>query len=150
MLEGLQNEINNHPDLVTASKEIVMQKLNADGSAMVETNDVIPVSENPIRLSKAFLLTTYLDKSQRTALRNMLTSAEQPEAGEDLQDFATIYHSDDVFFVNHPTFRSMIDDLATPLLLSTDIVTAIKRLGERKISRAEELFGRKITAEDFE
>ena len=150
MLTGLQNEINNHSDLITASKEIVMQKLNADGSALVEAWAVIDFFETPIRLSKNTVKSTFLNMEQRKILREMVASADAPEASDEIKDFADLYIGDDVFFVNHPMFRSLVDMLAGPLSLSDYAVVELKRLGERKISRAEELFGRKITAEDFE
>jgi hypothetical protein len=55
-----------------------------------------------------------------------------------------------VFWVNDPTFRGLIDNLVSGGLIASDAGAAVKRLGERQISRAEELFGRKIGEGDFE
>jgi hypothetical protein len=60
-----------------------------------------------------------------------------------------LYDADVEFWVNDLTFRAMIDMLAGQLSISTEIVTAIKRLGERKISMSEELIGRKVTVNEI-
>ena len=150
MLTGLQDEITSRTDLATASKERIMQLLNEDGSALSDTWAPIDVFVNPIRISKNTVKATYLTMEQRKNLRDMLASADTIDASDALKDFADLYKGDDVFFVNHPTFRSMLDTLGVALSIDPAVITEIKRLGERKISRAEELFTRKITMEDFE
>lgn len=143
MLAGLQNEIDLHPDLTGAAPRIVMQKLNADGSAQLETWEKVPLEDRKIKLSKLTLL-TYLTPEQRTGIRAMLEGTSDAE-----KDFAMLYNSDNEFWVNDSTFRAMVDMLGTTLPLPAETVTTIKRLGERSISRAEELFGRKLTEGDF-
>jgi hypothetical protein len=144
MLTGLQEEITSRVDLATASKERILQLLNEDGSALTETWQLIPIAEQTIKLSKLALLTR-LTKAQRAGIRAMLEGTS-----EDEKDFQMLYNSDDEFWVNDLTFRETLDTLAVILSIDAGVVTAIKRLGERKISRAEELFNRKITMEDFE
>lgn len=144
MLSGLQEEILLHPELAGASKEIVINTLNADGTANIETWETIPHTEQKITISKAALL-THVTQSERKNMRALMSSGT--DAGEDLK---MLYEADDVFWVNDPTFIGMIDSLAQAGIISVDAAYEIKRLGERSISRAEELFGRSITAEDFE
>lgn len=144
MLEGLQDEIAAHPEFTGASRQIIMDALNKDGSAQTETWERVPLEDQKITISKATLL-TYLNADQRKGLRQIMASGT--DAGDDLK---MLYEADDVFWVNDLTFRGMIDSLGTAISLPAETVTAIKRLGERAISRAEELFGRKIVEGDFE
>lgn len=144
MLQGLQEEIDKHPELTGASKEIIISTLNTDGTAEVEAWDIIPLDSQKISISKLKLL-TYLTAEQRQGLRTMLAGISEVE-----QDLAMLYNSDDTFWINDPFFRGMLRNIATALSMDEGIVTEIKRLGERKISRAEELFGRKIQEGDFE
>lgn len=144
MLTGLNEEITRRVDLATASKEQIMKLLNEDGSALTETWAVIPLTEQKIKLSKLALL-TYLTPAQRAGIRAMLAGTSDAE-----QDFKMLYEADIEFWVNDLTFRYMLDTLGAALSIDAGVITAIKRLGERKISRAEELFERKITVEDFE
>lgn len=144
MLNGLQEEIGLHPELTCASKEIVINTLNADGTANIETYVTIPHIERKITISKAALL-THITQAERKNMRALIASCT--DAGEDLK---MLYEADDVFWVNDPTFIGMIDSLSQGGIISVDAASEIKRLGERSISRAEELFGRKITMEDFE
>ena len=144
MLTGLQEEITSRVDLATASKERIMQLLNADGSALTETWAVIPIADQKIKLSKLALL-TYLTPTQRAGIRAMLAGTSDAE-----QDFKMLYEADVEFWVNDLTFRYMLDTLGAALSIDAGVVTAIKRLGERKISKAEELFNRLITVVDFE
>jgi hypothetical protein len=144
MLTGLQQEIDNCPELTGASKEIIINTLNADGSAQTEMWIVIPIAEQKIKLSKLAVL-TYLSPAQRAGIRAMLA-----DTSDAAQDFKMLYEADNEFWINDLTFRSMLDTLGAVLSIDASVITEIKRLGERKISRAEELFGRKITTEDFE
>lgn len=144
MLNGLQEEIALHKELTGAAKEIVINILNADGTANIETWKTIPHTEQKITISKAALL-TYVTQAERKNMRALMASGT--DAGEDLK---MLYEADDVFWVNDPTFIGMINSLSLAGIISVDAASAIKRLGERGMSRAEELFGRKITVEDFE
>lgn len=144
MLTGLQAEIDARPELNGASKNIIMSALNTDGSAQTEAWEAIPLEDQKITISRLALL-TYLSAEQRAGIRSMLA-----DTSDAAQDFKMLYEADNVYWVNSPTFRGMIDTLGVALSLPTETVTAIKRLGERSISRAEELFGRKITEGDFE
>lgn len=145
MLDGLQAEIDARPKLAGASKTIIMAELNAEGSADSEAWEAIPIDEQKITISRLALL-TMLDGTQRAGIRTILANPDDAYQ----EDFKMLYEADDVYWVNSDAFRSMIDYLGQVLSLSAGKVTEIKRLGERSISRSEELFGRKITAEDFE
>ena len=138
----LQSEIVGTPELTGASKEIIMSHLNRDGSALTETWTRIPLEDQKIKLSRLALL-TYLTAEQRAGLREMMAS----EAGADL---AMLYNADNEYWINDLTFRGMLDALGSALGIDAGVIDAIKRLGERQISRAEELFGRKLVIGDFE
>lgn len=144
MLTGLSDELVNHPELGTASNAKILEALNAPGSASTEVWTAISLDEQKVTLSKATLL-TYLSAAQRKALRELMGSGT--DAGEDLK---MLYDADNVFWVNSPTFRGLMDSLAAGSVITTEIADAVKRLGERLQSRAEELWGRKLTMEDFE
>jgi hypothetical protein len=144
MLNGLQTEIDAHPELTGASREIIMRVLNQDGSAQTETWEVKPLSDGKITISKAALL-TYLTATERKALRQLMASGT-----DDGDDLKMLYEADDVFWVNDPTFRGLIESLTAGGMIGVDAANAVKRLGERQISRAEEVFGRKIGEGDFE
>ena len=144
MLEGLQTEIDAHQEFIGAEKRIIVDALNKDGSALAEAWAVIPITEQKIKLSKLAVL-TYLTPTQRAGIRAML--ADNSDAA---QDFKMLYEADNEFWINDATFRYMLDTLGVALSIDPTVITEIKRLGERKISRAEELFGRLITEGDFE
>ena len=144
MLTGLQNEIENRQDLLTASRDEIIRALNADGTALVKTCELIPLTEQKIKLSKLSLL-TYLTPEQRYGLRAMLNNPSDAA-----QDFKMLYEADNEFWVNDNTFQAMMDMLGAALSISPDVVAEIKQKGGRIISRAEELFSKKISAIDFE
>lgn len=144
MLDGLQAEIDSRPDLANGSKDYVISALNEDGSALTETYVTIPLEEQKIKISRLKLL-TYLTGTQRAGLRAMLEGTSHEE-----KDMAMLFYADDEYWINDPFFLVMLDTLASALSIDPTIVAEIKRLGERKISRAEELFSRKITEGDFE
>lgn len=124
----------------TASPEVIVSALNADGGALVETFVTIPVETQHVNIHKAVLLSA-MTAQERAALRAVLAADE---------DFRMLYEAADEFTINHPTTIAMIDSLVSSIGLRQDAATAILRLGQRKLSRAEELIGRKITIEDVE
>jgi len=143
MLNGLQEEIAIHPEFVGASREIIINALNADGTSIADTWVTMPLESRKIAISKLKLL-TYLTGEQRKGLRVMLAGTSDAE-----KDLAMLYNSDDTFWINDPFFLEMLTGIYTALAMDDSVFAEIKRLGERKISRAEELFGRLITEGDF-
>lgn len=140
MLEGLQDEINNWPNLVGASQKIIMATLNAPGSALI---DDWVISPGPVLKSLNDIYTHYVSDE---TLGNLLTLLSQ-EGNEVLAlrlDKAT--HID-------LTASFVLNMFAT--LLAAGVCTqaeydAILRLGQVQKSRAQELFGRQLTLGDFE
>lgn len=136
MLAGLQTEIDKHPDLAGASARIVMEKLNHPGSASTEE---LVKNENSRRLPKANLL-AMLDNGNIQKLIDFMET--QPV-------MKLLFDSASSFDPSHSKFVEMISTLEGASIISADEKTAILRIGERLKSRAEELFGRNITMEDF-
>lgn len=145
MLEGLQDEIDSRPNDFTGSgNKFIMEKLNADGSAQTETWQTVPESEEIRHISRGLLL-TYLTAAQRKGLRDLMASGT-----DDGEDVKMLYEADNIYRANNAAFIGLIDALAVALSIDDAVVAEIKKHGQRSISRAEELFGRKITMEDFE
>lgn len=140
MLNGLKTEINSRPELAGASHEIIMAALNTPGTA---ENEVWITSPTPILKSINEIYTYYISDS---TLAKLIIYLQQPENAVMALRLEKATHL----------------DLATPLvinmfgiLLANGVCTqaehdALIRLGQIKKSRAEELFGRKLTLEDFE
>ena len=84
-----------------------------------------------------------------TTSASAVISWMRAEADNNALAFHEFYTSHDQFKTSDPVFRSMVTLLNSINKITTDEKTALLRLGERKQSRAEELFGRKITIEDF-
>lgn len=142
MLEGLQIEINAHLELTGASKEIIINALNADGTAQTETwvvrNDILKVPKGDI-----------LALMNASSIANVIRWM-RAEADDNALAFHTLYDSHDQFIVTNSVFRSFITLLHSIGKITETEKTAILRLGERKISRAEELWGRMLVEGDFE
>ena len=141
MLDGLQEEINAHSEFEGWSRRLIKEALNKDDTAQVETwevnNDIIKIPKGDmmamISLSNLAVVLTWMKaEGDATALV-----------------FHEFYKAHDQFKVNDPMFRQLISGLESGGMISDEEKTSILRLGERKISRAEELFGRKLTMEDF-
>lgn len=126
-----------------AGNDVIARELNKDGTAKVETWATVPVVEERIKMHKAVLLVA-LSAAERKALRGLL-EAGASKLSDEAADFKMLYESTDTFDVNDPVFIAMLDGLQASLGVKADTVLAIKRQGQRKISRAEELIGRKIT-----
>lgn len=139
MLEGLQDEINNWPALIGASQKIIMATLNAPGSAQVEEWITSP---SAVLKSLNEIYTYYISDETLGRLINYL---QQPENAVMALRLEKATHLD------------LATDLVITMLgqlLSDEICTqaeygALIRIGQVKRSRSEELFGRKLTLEDF-
>jgi len=142
MLSGLQEEIALHTEFTGASKDIIVNALNADGTAQTETWIVM---DDVLKIPKGDIL-ALLSFASQVALYDWM-KAESNEA----KGFSLFYNSHDQFKVNDPVFRGTISLLNNPLSIITESERdAILRLGERKISRSEEIWNRLLTVEDFE
>jgi hypothetical protein len=143
MLSGLQEEIDRHPELTGAASNIIMDRLNRDGTASVET---WVVSSEPCKVPKGDIMAAIaLSGNLANVIRWM-----RAEADDLALMFHTFFDAHEEFKTSDPVFRHLISGLQASSLISTFERDTILKLGERKISRAEELFGRKITMEDFE
>lgn len=121
-----------------AGSDIIYRELNKDGSASIETWVTIPVEVQHVNIHKAVLLAA-MTPAERAGLRMALSADE---------DFRMLYEAADEFTINHPTTIAMINGLVTGIGLRQEAAGGIIRLGQRLKSRAEELIGRKITADE--
>lgn len=142
MLSGLQEEINNHTELQTASKDIIINALNADGTAQTETWSVM---SETVKIPKGDMLALMSATSIANVVKWM-----RAEADDNALAFHELYLSHDQFTVTNTVFRLFINLLASLEKITESERDAIMRLGERKISRAEELWNKKIEQGDFE
>jgi len=141
MLTGLQEEIDKYPELIGASKKVIMNKLNTE-PGQVET---WIAQEGALKVPKGDIIALTSPASQAKLFDWM--RAESDEA----KGFSLLYYAHSQFKVSDPVFRGTIQLLCDPLGIMTEAERdAILRLGERLQTRSEELFGRKITEEDFE
>ena len=138
MLSGLQDEINLHPELTGACKEIIINTLNEPGSAVIETQQRNP---EPVMISKNELYTHQISDATFRRLIDYLETDKY---------MAERIHAATYFNMSSPAVRSMIGSLYAGGIATEAEYNSLLRLGEIKLSRAEELFGRKITVEDFE
>jgi hypothetical protein len=140
----LKNERDTDPlglGLPGCGPEVLVQKLNADGSASVET---WVVSDTPRTVPKSEVL-ALLSFDEIVAFKNWREAQADvyARASKELWDSFT---SPDMA---HPKMRQMVQLLRSLGIIQTDAgMTTILRLGERLKSRAEELIGRKITLEE--
>jgi len=139
MLEGLQTEIDTHPELTGASPKLVISKLNAPGSALIEAWITNP---ERVLVSINEIYTYYICDE---TLANLISYLQQP--GNEVialrMDKAT--HLDmSSSLVTTLLYQLLTDEVCTQMEYNTLI-----RLGQIKKSRAEELFDRKLTEEDF-
>jgi hypothetical protein len=118
----------------------IEQELNKDGSSLDEKWETISTDTQHINVHKAVLLAA-MSPTERAGLRKALAADE---------DFKMLYEAAEEFTINHPTTIAMINGLVAGIGLKSEVATGILRLGQRKISRAEELIGRKITQEEIE
>ena len=143
MLNGLIEEIVLHNELNGASKEIIINFLNKDGTAIVEswTNK----NDENLKVPKGDML-ALLSLESQVKLYDWLKAESDAAKG-----FSLFFYSHDQFKVCDPIFRGTISLLQNPLSIITESEkNAILRLGERKISRAEELWNRKLEIGDFD
>ena len=128
----IKSELSRFPG---AGNDVIERELNKEGSAFVETWATVPISEQKINVHKAVLLAA-MTSTERAGLRMALAADE---------DFKMLYEAAEEFTINHPTTIAMISGLVAGIGLRQEAATEILRLGQRKISRAEELIGRNIT-----
>ena len=155
MLEGLQAEIGSWPTLRGAGPKIVIDALNADGSFMGTYTDDAEwrISDTPVMISISALMTEYLSQ----------------QSGQNFTDFLEAEGSfnryverllNGVEGAGIDLSLSTVRDLFTYLYQTYAICTeseylSLLRLGERQLSRAEELTfaatgtARLLTVEDF-
>ena len=138
MLAGLIEEISAHPELNGACKEIVINTLNEPGSALVESWKINP---EPAMISKNELYTHQISDATFRRLIDYLETDKY---------MAERIHTATYFNMSSPAVRSIIGALYAEGIATEAEYNSLLRLGEIKLSRAEELFGRKITVEDFE
>jgi hypothetical protein len=149
MLEGLQDEIKNWPQLLGASPKLVMDVLNKPGSFIgVYTDDAEwTVKNEPAMISKSELMTRYLSLSSGQAFSSFLDKID-PFNRYVNRLFSQVEGN------GIDMSLGTVRDLFTYIYQTGSICTeseyhALMKLGERQLSRAEELFGRKLTEEDF-
>jgi hypothetical protein len=143
MLEGLQTEIDNNPSFAGASVKYILNTLNQDGSAQTETWAVM---DTVTKVPKGDMMALLSTESQEKIFDFLAAPTTAPAKG-----FNLFFYAHDQFTVTDAVFRGTIQLLHDPLTLITATERdEILRLGERSISRAEELFGRKLTEGDFE
>jgi len=139
MLVGLQEEIDKHPELVGASKEIIIKTLNKEGSAEVKTWVINP---SPVMRTINDVYTKYISDASLTRLIDFLDQSEN-KALKLRFDKATHFN------LSNDVVRTLMTRLHAAGIITDDEYNVLKRAGEVRLSRAEELFGRKITIEDF-
>lgn len=141
MLENLQTEIDNHPEFLGASNKIIIETLNTNGSAEIESW----VTDEKERLVPKGDMLALLSLSSQVKFYDWMNAESDAAKG-----FSLFYNAHEHFKCNDPVFIGTMQLLYNPLAIITETeLNLILRLGQRKISRAEELFGRKITIEDF-
>lgn len=139
MLEGLQQEIEAHPELYGASPRIVIQELNTPGSAHVEAWITAPT---PVEYSMNTIYTYYISNG---SLQRLVTFLAQPENAA----LALRFEKATDFDLSSPAVLLMLSGLRDAGVCTEDEYVVLVRLGQVRKSRAEELFGRKLTLEDF-
>lgn len=140
MLEGLQEEIYLHPELSGASNKIIMNFLNEPGTAIIEEwitapyivlkslNEIYTYYISDDTIGK---LVTYLQQSENAVMAARMEKASHLDLSSSL-------------------VINILNQLLSDGICTQTEYDNIIQLGQIKKSRAEELFGRKITIEDFE
>jgi|GEM_PF-4242811 len=144
MLEGLQTEIDLHPELTGASPRIIIEALNKPGSASVES---WVISIEPVMISKSDLFIIYLSQPSRIALREFMSGTTQ--LGQDIKMIMDEVEGKGINLSLEPV-RDLLKSLNLVGVGTDDEYNRLMRKGEVLKSRSEELFDRKITLEDFE
>lgn len=139
MLNGLQTEIDQHPELTGASPRIIMAALNAPGSAQIE--EWIPAPGEVLK-SLNEIYTYYISDA---SMARLITHLQQPENAVTALRLEKAQNID----LSAPLVISMLGDLLTSGVCTQAEYDILIRLGQVQKSRSEELFGRKITMEDF-
>jgi len=141
ILQGLPEEITAHPELVGASREIIINTLNTmpgSGGTYVVMTDLLKIPKGDILALLSF--------ESQVKLYDWIKAESDYAKG-----FSLFFYAHDQFKVSDPVFRGTISLLNNPLNLITEPERdAILRLGERLQTRSEELWGRLITEGDFE
>jgi len=138
---NLTNEISSRPELVGASKQIIINKLNSE-PASVETW----VTDDQERLVPKGDMLAKLSLSSQVKLYDWMKAESVDEA----KAFTLFYNAHEHFKAQDPLFRGTIQQLCSVFnLITTDEMNAVLRMGERLQTRAEELVGHKLTEADF-
>lgn len=156
MLNGLQEEIDNNPLLINASKKIIMNYLNTPGTFQETYTDDSEwvVNETPILISKSEVMTKYLSMASGQSLCDFM------EIDQSFNKYINrIFTQVDGYGID--LSLQSVREIFTYLYETFNICTEteflnIMRLGERELTRAEELTNnaegtaRLLTLEDFE
>ena len=138
----LKTEIETDPlglKLIGAGNKKIAEILNTSGTASTET---WVVSDTPVCVSK---LKIFRDVSNEELAAFHDLMASDTSTGKAL---SVLLNSADGLDMTYERTRSMIIDLAANGIISEETKTNLLRMGEVLQSRAEELFGQKITVDD--
>jgi hypothetical protein len=139
MLDGLQTEIDKYPVLTNAGAKAVMAKLNEPGSALVESWVTNP---NEALYTVNEVYTYHISDESLGKLIALLVMPEYVVLALRL-DKATRFDLSSSFVLG------MLSNLLAGEIITQAEHDNLVRLGQVKKSRAEELFERKLTVEDF-
>jgi len=140
MLNGLAEEISAHPELMGASRDIIISTLNT----MPGSGGIYVVMADTLKIPKGDILALLCAESIANVIKWM-----RAEGDNNALAFHELYIAHDQFTVTNAVFRSFIELLAALSKVSETEKEAILRLGERLQTRSEELFNRLITEKDF-
>ena len=139
--EGLRGELARFPG---AGAKVVAAALNVDGTALTDTWVDISLEERKIDIHKADLLAMLTD-AENGALITFRESGSMAA-----RVFDEFYRASGYFTVTHERMRRMLRSLHADGVIGADSLTSILRLGQRLLSRAEELIGRKIAVAEID
>ncbi len=138
---ALQIEIDSNPALTGAGVGVIFQRLNAEGSALVESWRVSSQSK-PVAKEDFLNVLTMLEAA---ALQDLIDSTTTE--GKALK--FKLAQSDSID-MSHAGNRWFISELQRLTVLTQTTADALLRLGEVKASRAYELWGEAVTLEQIE
>lgn len=140
--EEVRAEIAIHPELSTAAPRIIAQVLNTAGTAQTET---WVVSDKPREVFKAQFGLVLSDTG--------CASIQALLEGSDAASLAFRFRWNSVresLDLADTKVRDMIASFCSAGLISTDERNALLRMGEERASRAYEIIGRAITADEVQ
>ncbi len=138
---ALQIEIDSNPALTGAGVGVIFQRLNAEGSALVESWRVSP---QPKPVGKEDFLAA-LTIAEAAALQDLIDSPTTE--GKALKFKLSQSNSIDMSRAGNRDFVTQLQQLT---VLTATTADALLRLGEVKASRAYELWGEAVTLEQIE